>query len=128
MVDPRVCEGSERRTELDVAVAAGVCLLAESGSDDLPTVVGYVTVAPRHFFGRDLVTLLVVAESWRRRGVGTRLLDAAVGRATTAAVFTSTNESNHAMRSLLVHEGWLVSGRLDGLDEGDPELVFYRRA
>jgi hypothetical protein len=30
------------------------------------------------------------------------------------------------MRSLLRTEGWSFSGELDGLDEGDPELVFYK--
>jgi len=29
------------------------------------------------------------------------------------------------MRSLLRAEGWSFSGELGGLDEGDPELVFY---
>jgi len=42
-------------------------------------------------------------------------------------MFTSTNRSNLAMQSLLRREGWLFSGELDGLDEGDPELVFHRR-
>jgi hypothetical protein len=40
-------------------------------------------------------------------------------------MFTSTNASNVAMRSLLEAEGWSFSGQLDGLDEGDPELVFF---
>ena len=31
------------------------------------------------------------------------------------------------MRALLDSEGWSLSGRLAGLDEGDPELVFYLR-
>ena len=96
-------------------------------SGDTPSVVGYVAVAPRHFFGRDFVALLVVADAWRRRGVGRQLLSAATRLATTDVVFTSTNESNQPMRALLSHEHWLVSGTLDGLDDGDPEIVFYRR-
>jgi hypothetical protein len=44
----------------------------------------------------------------------------------TKQVFTSTNESNQPMRSLLQAERWSFSGELSGLDEGDPELVFYR--
>jgi len=31
------------------------------------------------------------------------------------------------MRGLLAREGWTLSGRLTGLDDDDPELVFYRR-
>jgi hypothetical protein len=29
------------------------------------------------------------------------------------------------MRSLISKEGWQFSGELNGLDEGDPELVFH---
>jgi hypothetical protein len=72
--------------------------------------------------------LLVVADAWRRRRVGRQLLNAATRLATTDVVFTSTNESNQPMRALLSDEHWLVSGTLNGLDDGDPEIVFYRRA
>ena len=57
--------------------------------------------------------------------MGSALLRAAVDVATTTTVFTSTNESNAAMRALLARDGWLVSGTLDGLDLGDPEVVYY---
>jgi hypothetical protein len=31
------------------------------------------------------------------------------------------------MQALLESEGWSLSGKLDGLDEGDPEVVYYLR-
>jgi hypothetical protein len=40
-------------------------------------------------------------------------------------VFSSTNESNAVMRSLFTAEGWTHSGRLDGLDQNDPEVVYF---
>jgi hypothetical protein len=43
-------------------------------------------------------------------------------------MFTSTNESNTPMRELLRSEGWSPSGVLAGLDEGDPEHVFFHDA
>ena len=43
-------------------------------------------------------------------------------------MFTSTNESNTPMRQLLQSEGWSPSGVLTGLDEGDPEHVFFHDA
>ena len=61
----------------------------------------------------------------RRAGTGRALLKAALSTAGTDQVFTSTNVSNRAMRSLLEDEAWSFSGQLTGLDEGDPELVFY---
>jgi hypothetical protein len=43
----------------------------------------------------------------------------------TSRVFTSTNQSNEAMQALLMSGGWVLSGILVGLDEGDPERVFF---
>ncbi len=60
--------GSERWAELEHLVKRGWVLLAEDLSDDSPVVVGYVAVGPKHFFGRDFIALLVVAEACRRRG------------------------------------------------------------
>jgi hypothetical protein len=50
---------------------------------------------------------------------------AALRNASTSRVFVSTNESNTPMRELLRSEGWHPSGVLAGLDEDDPEHVFF---
>jgi GNAT superfamily N-acetyltransferase len=84
-----------------------------------------VIVRPQNFFERDFVELLLVTEQRRRLGIGRKLLDAAVGARGTDVIFTSTNESNWPMRALLEEGGWSLSGRLDGLDDGDPELVYF---
>ncbi len=89
---------------------------------------GFAVVRPAHFFGRDFVELLMVDPARRRAGIGRALLRAALACAGTAQVFTATNTSNEPMRSLLQAEGWAFSGELGGLDEGDPELVFYKRS
>lgn len=112
---------SGRLSVLDRAVYSGRCLVYADQSG----IAGFVVANPNHFFGRDFVELLVVAPSVRRSGVGRTLLRAAVNASCTHQVFTSTNESNDAMRSLLSSEGWVFSGQLNGLDEGDPELVFF---
>jgi GNAT superfamily N-acetyltransferase len=102
----------------------GECLVClDDGS-----VAGFAVVKPAHFFGRDFVELLMVDPARRRCGIGRDLLRAALAAAGTEQVFTSTNTSNQPMRSLLRAEGWSFSGELDGLDEGDPELVFYNTA
>ena len=88
-------------------------------------VVGFAGVKPGHFYRRDFIDLLFVAGRQRRQGVGRALLRAAVQNAATSRVFTSTNESNTPMRELLRAERWTYSGMLTGLDEGDPELVFF---
>jgi GNAT superfamily N-acetyltransferase len=110
-----------RRTAIEASVSAGFTLIAESGAD----IVGYVSTLPGHFLDRDFVALLIVHPSYRRRGVGRTLLDAAVKCATGNRVFTSTNKSNAPMKALLASRGWLYSGTLDGLDPGDPEEFYY---
>jgi ribosomal protein S18 acetylase RimI-like enzyme len=125
LLDDEVFPDSDRWSLLRGLIAGtlGFCLVAEDpGSASL---VGYVAVAERHFFGRDFIELLQVAESGRRRGTGRLLMQTAAARSATHTVFTSTNESNAPMRGLLSSLGWTVSGTLDGLDEGDPEIVYY---
>jgi GNAT superfamily N-acetyltransferase len=91
-------------------------------------IVGFLAVKPGHFYKRDFIDLLFIAPGWRRQGIGRALLDAAVRNAATPRVFVSTNESNTPMRELLRREGWSPSGVLVGLDEGDPEHVFFHDA
>lgn len=110
----------ERIALIHEAVAHDRCLIAEDGQ-----VIGYAVLAPRHFFGRDFLELVVVHEDQRRRGVGRALITAVVEAGNTPRVFSSTNESNAAMRSLFASEGWTCSGQLDGLDDDDPEVVYF---
>jgi GNAT superfamily N-acetyltransferase len=122
-VDDRAKAGDrERRRYLRAAIAEGECVVEEVDE----RVSGFVIRKPRHFFGRDFVELLFVSSAARRTGVGRALLRAAVAASTTSQVFTSTNRSNTPMRALLDSEEWARSGELVGLDEGDPEIVYYR--
>jgi ribosomal protein S18 acetylase RimI-like enzyme len=124
-IDPLAARGDRQRAEfLGHCLRRGECQVhIASGA-----VTGFVIVKPVHFFGRDFIELLVVDPALRRSGIGRALLRHALGTAGTAQVFTSTNTSNQAMRSLLHSEGWSFSGELDGLDDSDPELVFYSTA
>jgi GNAT superfamily N-acetyltransferase len=120
--DPHAARGDQDRADLlRRSLDRGECLVCL----DHGTVGGFVVVKPAHFFDRDFIELLMVDPARRRRGIGRCLLRAALAAAGTDKVFTSTNTSNQPMRSLLQAEGWSFSGELDGLDEGDPELVFY---
>jgi ribosomal protein S18 acetylase RimI-like enzyme len=91
-------------------------------------IVGFLAVRPGHFYQRDFIDLLVVAPRSRRQGVGRALMRAALHNASTPRMFVSTNESNTPMRELLRTERWSPSGVLTGLDEGDPEHVFFHDA
>jgi GNAT superfamily N-acetyltransferase len=123
-IDHRAAGGDQDRADfLRRSLALGECLVYPHHG----AVAGFAVVMPAHFFGRDFIELLMVDPARRRRGIGRNLLRAALAAAGTEQVFTSTNASNQPMRSLLQAEGWSFSGELRGLDEGDPELVFYKR-
>lgn len=103
-IDPIAREQAGRRGFLVERLAQEQCRVAEEDG----RLLGYA-VLERSFFGRDFVSLLMVAPDCR----GDRL-------------FTSCNRSNLPMRRLLEREGFQPSGVIDNLDEGDPELVFVR--
>ncbi len=122
--DHRVRAGDiQRASDIRNHIENGHCHV-HSGSDHLD---GYVVVLPRHFLGRDFVDLLMVAPSARRSGIGRKLLRAVLDMEGTSQVFTSLNRSNAPMRELLRQLGWQLSGELDGLDAGDPEMFFFAR-
>lgn len=91
-------------------------------------VVGYLALHDRAFFGQDFVELLIVNPGNRRQGIGKKLLEHAVAHSSTNRIFTSTNASNTPMLTLLRKNNWELSGRLEGIDEEDPEVVYFTDA
>jgi ribosomal protein S18 acetylase RimI-like enzyme len=121
-LDPIAQAEPSRRDFLEAAIRSGECWVAEpSGSP-----AGFV-VLQYTFYGHGFVPLLVVHQPVRRQGLGRALLEHAAAVCTTPKLFTSTNESNTAMRSLLAALGFEPSGVIHNLDPGDPELVYVRR-
>ena len=79
------------------------------------------------FYQRGFVEMLYVAKGHRGRGFGLALMDRFTHLCDTATIFTSTNQSNVPMQRLLAKAGFTSSGVIDNLDEGDPELVYFKR-
>ncbi len=86
-------------------------------------VVGYV-VTHHHFFGEAFIEMLMVARERRSQGIGAMLLRHAIAQRGGGKLFTSTNASNISMQRLLTAHGFVGSGIVHGLDEGDPELIY----
>jgi ribosomal protein S18 acetylase RimI-like enzyme len=114
--------GADHSDLLGARVNAGEVIIYEQYA----RVLGLVSIRPQWFFGRDFVELLSVGEDARRRGVGTTLLQAAVQGSPLRRTFTSTNQSNLPMIGLLDKAHWEFSGQLDGIDDDDPELIYYK--
>ncbi|HFL1973121.1 TPA: N-acetyltransferase family protein [Stenotrophomonas maltophilia] len=84
---------------------------------------GYLVIH-HHFFGEAFVEMLMVAREQRSQGVGAALLRHAIALQGQGKLFTSTNASNTGMQRLLAASGFIDSGIVHGLDEGDPELIY----
>ena len=87
---------------------------------------GFIVVG--EFLSFPFVDLIVTAESARRRGVASALMAEFERAHAGQKLFVSTNVSNARMRALLVGRGYVLSGQVDNVDPGDPELFFARLA
>jgi ribosomal protein S18 acetylase RimI-like enzyme len=68
----------------------------------------------------------MISPSFRGNGVGRALLRHFVGECRTDKLWTSTNQSNIPMQALLSAEGFQRSGIIENLEEGDPELIYFK--
>jgi len=120
-VDPVATHDDGRRAFIVQRVALGQALVAL----DEDAVVGYV-VLEHTFFERGFVAMLCVHPARRREGIGRTLMRHAERACRTPRIFTSTNRSNLPMQRLLEGLGYRLSGMVDDLDPGDPELFYSR--
>jgi GNAT superfamily N-acetyltransferase len=117
-----VARADPRRGEfIRRSIAAGGCFVATVGG----TPVGYA-VLEHSFFGNGLIAMVYTRADRRRRGVGSALVARCEAACETAKLFTSTNLSNTPVQRLLAKCGYRMTGYIDNLDEGDPELVYLK--
>jgi len=121
-MDPRVCGTPGRREFLERAVAAGEAFVARIGGE----AAGFA-VFDHSFFEQPFISLLYVEPDMRRRGIARALVTHIEARCPEGKLFTSTNASNVVMQQVCDALGFTRSGRIENLDEGDPELVYVRR-
>jgi len=103
-------------------VEAGECYVAEVGE----RIAGY-GVINCEFMHQGNVDMLMIHQGFRGQGIGRKLLRHLESLCTTEKLWVTTNLSNQRMQRLLASEGFTLSGFIDDLDEGDPELVFVKK-
>jgi len=122
-LDPIAAWNPERRSAIAGWVAAGQCHVAHL--DGQPA--GYVALT-HGFFHSPFIEMLMVAETARRQGVARALVQHCIGLVPAGEkLWTSTNQSNAPMLGLLPVLGFVRAGIVEGLDKGDPELIYLHR-
>ncbi len=121
-IDERQIGSRARKDFIENAVLAHNCLVARLDRE----IVGFA-ITDQTFYGQTFIWLLIIAQEHGRKGVATELIRAIESNCPTKKLFTSTNTSNTIMQQLLNKLGFVPSGRIDNLEENDPELVFFKR-
>jgi ribosomal protein S18 acetylase RimI-like enzyme len=115
------CE-NDRREFIRRSVISGTCFVAVAEEG----VIGY-GVLNYNFYDNGHIDMLYVDSGHRRRGAGEALLQHMESLCQTSKLFTSTNLSNSPMQTLLAKSEYVLSGVIHNLDEGDPEIVYFKR-
>ena len=89
--------------------------------------VGFVIFDYR-FFDQGWIELLIINEKYRGKGIGVKTLNLLTEQCKSDKIFTSTNRSNTQMQRALTKANFTFAGEIKGLDEGDPEFFYYKKA
>jgi ribosomal protein S18 acetylase RimI-like enzyme len=107
---------------LRAAIREGACWVARREH----AIVGFA-LFDRFLHGHGFLRVIAVHPDHRRQGVATALVSALEAECPTDRLFTATEESNEAMQLLCDALGFVRSGRIEGLEEGEIELIYYKR-
>lgn len=122
-IDQKVIGDASRTEEIQQAIEEKRCLLYQSTDN----IAGFLLFT-NDFFGYSFISLVIVKPPDRRKGVASALMKAYMQMAKTSKVFSSTNQSNKRMQQLFHNLGFVKSGVIDNLDEGDPEIIYMTQA
>ncbi len=79
------------------------------------------------WFQCTFVTLVVVREEYRRKGIAREFFKSVEVISPTPRLFSSTEETNGVSIRMHTALGFTPSGHIDNLPQGTRELLFYRR-
>lgn len=111
----------KRAEKIAKAIADEECFIILAGD----SAVGFALFDYR-FFDLGWIELIIVGAAHRGKGIGSQAMNLICQQSKTNKVFTSTNSSNTPMQKALTKIGFSFAGKVDGLDEGDPELFYYK--
>lgn len=121
-IDCEVIGDKSRKAYILQAIEEERCLVVSNEN----LISGFL-IFDTHFFGWSFISLVIVSPTQRRKGCATALLQHFVEVAPTEKVFSSTNQSNEKMQIVFSVNGFVQSGIVENLDEGDSEIIYYKK-
>lgn len=120
-MDSEVIGDDRRRKYIQKAVEEEKCIVIKIEA----SIVGFL-IFDTHFFDCSFISLIIVKPTGRRKGYATSLIQYFVNISPTKKVFSSTNQSNKSMQQVFNTNGFIKSGFIENLDEGDPEIIYFK--
>ncbi|WP_276915660.1 GNAT family N-acetyltransferase [Aneurinibacillus aneurinilyticus] len=120
-IDSEVMGNDSRRKYIKEAIEEGRCLVAKKDN----FIVGFL-IFNTHFFDCSFISLIIVSPIERRKGCATFLIKYFENISPTKKIFSSTNQSNINMQKVFETNGFIRSGFVENLDEGDPEIIYFK--
>ncbi len=112
----------DRTRYIQRVVSSGTAWVAVADTQ----VVAYA-VLDNSYFERPTLAMLIVESQRRRSGIGEGLVEYLERICRGDELWTSTNVSNTPMQRLLATRGYQLTGFIDNLDPGDPELIYFKK-
>lgn len=120
-IDEEVIGNNSRGEYIRKAIEEKRCIVA----NDKNLTVGFL-IFDTHFFDCSFISLIIVRPSERRKRYATSLIEYFINSSPTKKIFSSTNKSNQRMQEVFKANGFIQSGYIENLDEGDPEMIYFK--
>ncbi|PHB07908.1 GNAT family N-acetyltransferase [Bacillus wiedmannii] len=121
-IDIDVIGSDSRRDYIKHTIDEGRCIIVKEDN----SISGFLTY-DTNFFDCTFLSLIIVSPTKRRQGYASSLISYMLSHSPTQKIFSSTNESNESMQKVFNSNGFIRSGIVENLDEGDPEIIFYTK-
>ncbi|NWK67640.1 GNAT family N-acetyltransferase [Bacillus paramycoides] len=121
-IDIEIIGDDSRRNYIKHAINEGQCIIVKEGN----SISGFLTY-DTNFFGYTFLSLIIISPTKRRKGHASSLISYTLSHSPTQKIFSSTNKSNENMQKVFQVNGFIRSGMIENLDEGDPEFIFYTK-
>ena len=120
-IDSEVIGNTNRRDYVENAIKQGYCIVIKEKQE----IVGFL-IYETNFFENYFISLVVVAPLKRRKGYASLLINQMLKIPSAIKIFSSTNRSNTEMQKVFSANGFIRSGMIENLDEGDPEVIYFK--